>query len=264
MRHKSKILVKWTVGAIITASGALAIWYFYISGYFAEGNDSVYSVENTPVLKSSPLEGKTLFFLGSSVTAGFAAREESFADYIAKRNNCIIGKEAKGATVMMDNGQNSYVERIKKLDTKAKVDIFICQLSTNDTRYNGLKKIGRISQSTNIQDLDRETTVGAIEYIIAYAKKTWNCPVVFYTNSYFEDKYYSTVIKKLYDVQKKWDISIIDLYNNEKFNNISEDQMKLYMLSDHVHPHRSGYKLWWTPEIEKHLYKIVNPSGNWP
>ncbi|MFC0343231.1 SGNH/GDSL hydrolase family protein [Epilithonimonas hispanica] len=258
MTIRTKKILKWILGIFVALFILAAAGYFYLSGYFKEGNASEYSVAQTEKLSSSPLSGKTLFFLGSSVTVGFASHEESFADYIQKRNNCTIVKEAKSGTVMLDNGKSSYVERIKNFDTKAKVDVFVCQLSTNDTRYNGIQTVGNVSPSANMKDFNTATTVGAIEYIIAYARKTWNCPVVFYTNSNFGDKDYEFVIKKLYKVQKKWNVDIIDLYDDKKFNDISDEQMDLYMLGDHVHPLRAGYKLWWTPAFERSLYEIVN------
>jgi lysophospholipase L1-like esterase len=252
-----KTMVKWIGIIVISLLVIGSAGYFYLSGYFAEGNDEIYSVAKTDALPNSPIAGKTILFLGSSVTEGFAAHDESFVDYIQKRNNCICIKEAKSGTTMLDNGESSFVQRILKFDTKAKADAFVCQLSTNDTRYNGLKKLGSVSESKDPASFDKTTTTGALEYIITYVRKTWNCPVVFLTNTYFKNDDYQAVVKRLYDLKAKWGIEVIDLYNDEQLNKIPKDSLDFYMLGDHVHPHRAGYKLWWTPAIEKKLYPIV-------
>lgn len=68
-----------------------------------------------------------------------------------------------------------------------KTDVFVCQLSTNDVTKE--MPIGEISESFDKNDFDTQTVAGAIEYIIAYAKETWNCHVVFYTQSKYDSKY---------------------------------------------------------------------------
>lgn len=239
---------------IITLIG---LGYLFITGFFKAGNAKEYSVEQTQPLENSPISGKTIFFLGSSITVGFAASHESFVDYIRKRNHCICVKEARSGTTLLDKSKNSYVKRLTNLDPHEKVDAFVCQLSTNDTRFNGLRKLGTVSKSENSNDFDKNTTTGAMEYIISYARETWNCPVIFLTNTYFKNDQYKVLVNRLYEIKNKWGIEIIDLYNDKELNNISADLLRFYMLGDHVHPLRAGYKLWWTPAIEKRLYSII-------
>ena len=63
----------------------------------------------------SNIKGKTFFFLGSSVTYGHAAGGVSFVDYIEQRNECTCRKEAVSGTTLVDNGENSYVQRMIKI-----------------------------------------------------------------------------------------------------------------------------------------------------
>ena len=52
-------------------------------GYTKEGhpgNAGQYDVNKYPAKENSPLKGKHLIFLGSSVTLGFASMNQSFAD----------------------------------------------------------------------------------------------------------------------------------------------------------------------------------------
>lgn len=133
--------------------------------------------------------------------------------------------------------------------------MLLCQLSTNDASRN--YNLGSISDSFDINDFDTSTTIGAIEYIIAYTKKYFNCKIVFYTSPYYENDNYKAMVNSLLQLQTKWHFYIIDIYNNKAFNNITKEEYKLYM-ADSIHPTMAGYKLWWTPYIEKELITIFN------
>lgn len=109
---------------------------------------------------------KKIIFLGSSVTYGASAKGVSFADYIGKRNQAEVVKEAVSGTTLVDNGANSYISRLKKIK-EAQADLFICQLSTNDASQK--KELGMIGESKELDSFDTETVSGAIEYIICYA-----------------------------------------------------------------------------------------------
>ena len=165
------------IAGILAAGGAaLAAGGVYRmnkkTGYFKKGNSVRYDVSRIPFKKTSPLKGKTVVFLGSSVTKGFAAHNNAFAEYIAKKDSCICIKEAVNGTTLIDNCEDSYIERMRdNLDPERQVDLFICQLSTNDATRNS--PLGEISESRDLDSFDVKTVCGAIEYIIAYAKETW-------------------------------------------------------------------------------------------
>ena len=61
------------------------------------GNAEKYDVKNVLPLENSPLNGKNILFLGSSVTYGWAAQGTSFADYIAKRNGATVIRKPSAA-----------------------------------------------------------------------------------------------------------------------------------------------------------------------
>lgn len=217
------------------------------------GNGDVYSVENVEELENSPLEGMNICYLGSSVTYGASSLQNSFVEYIAKRNNTTYVKEAVSGTTLVDEGIGSYISRMQSLDKDAHFDMFVCQLSTNDATQN--KTLGEVS-ADGTTEFDTSTVCGAIEYIITYVTQTWNCPVVFYTNSYYESQSYSAMVEALEEIQQKYDIGVIDLYTDEEFNDITAEQYELYM-ADAIHPTRAGYLEWWTPKMEKYLYEVV-------
>ena len=77
------------------------------------GNAEKYRLENIEPLENSPLEGKRICYLGSSVTLGLYSMDVSFADYISYRNGCEYVKEAVSGTTLVDNGKTSYIQRMK-------------------------------------------------------------------------------------------------------------------------------------------------------
>lgn len=181
-----------------------------------------------------------LYFLGSSVTYGSTTNGHSFVEEIAKCRGWECVKEAVNGTTLAvreNDGNSSYVARLKKFDTNKSVSKLIVQLSTNDATNS--VPLGKLSDDGNY---DVETVIGAIEYIVAYAKSTWNCEVVFYTNPYFDNVNYEKMVVALYEMQKKWGIAVINFYNMQ----IEAVTLSSYM-SDMIHPNEKGYK--WMSEL---------------
>ena len=178
------------------------------------------------------LKNKTVLFLGSSVTYGSAANGVSFADIMAETCGIKMIKEAVSGTTLADIDQTSYVSRLKKIDKKQKVDIFICQLSTNDA----WKKI------------DLNKTEEAIRFILEYVNSSFNCPIVFYTGTYFESKHYQQMIELLFALQKEYNFFILNLWGDPEMLSVSKADYERYM-ADPVHPNIVGYREWWTPKF---------------
>ena len=121
----------------------------------APGNAEKYDAANLEKNSGSALEGKTIIFLGSSVTEGAAAEGQSFVELFEHQDGVQAVKEAKSGTTLVDsisipalltfgNGK-SYVSRIKKLDEEMDVDCVVCQLSTNDATMG--KELGEVSEA---------------------------------------------------------------------------------------------------------------------
>ena len=221
------------------------------------GNAEKFHPENIQPHTESPLKGKTIIYLGSSVTYGSDSIGVSFVEYIDRLDGTTSVKEAVSGTTLVtkdDASGSSYIPRMKTINPDIPADAFICQLSTNDaTRHMPL---GTISGGFELADFDTETVAGAIEYIIAYAEKTWHCPVLFYTGTRFDCREYGEMVKLLLEIQKKWKIGVIDLWNDMALNAISEKDYNLYM-SNPIHPTQAGYLLWWTPAMEAYLYEFL-------
>jgi hypothetical protein len=80
----------------------------------------------------SPLNGKTVLFLGSSVTYGSAAEGQSFVELFETLDGVNAIKEAKSGTTLADMNSplapdpydegDSYIRRLKRVDTDTHVD----------------------------------------------------------------------------------------------------------------------------------------------
>ena len=208
------------------------------------GNNSIYDFSNIEYVEDKRLNNKTLCILGSSVSRGEKSLDNSIGEYFKYKYHCNLIKETVSGTTLAGKKNNTYINRMINNIKEKHIDIFVCQLSTNDILKT--KQFGEIS---NNDDFNIEEITGAIEYIITYVKNNWDCPLFFYTNSYFKNDKYALMVKQLYKLKDKYDIEIIDLYNDEDFNNKYND---LYMF-DMIHPTMAGYRLWWCPEIEKQI-----------
>lgn len=230
----------------------------------APGNADAYNAECLEKHVGSPLEGKTIIFLGSSVTYGAAAEGESFVELFESLDGVKAVKEAKSGTTLVDRNSfpallafgngDSYVKRLKEIDPDTEADCVVVQLSTNDASMK--RPLGEIAVGRELSAFDTRTVTGAMEWIIGYCRETWDCTVVFYTGSYYESNEYAAMVERLFELKEKWDIGIIDLYTDEAFNDIDGDTYDFYMF-DPIHPTKAGYVEWWFPKMEEELIGIL-------
>ncbi len=249
-----KKIIKILVAVILVAAVIGGGYVCNMFGVFSKGNYGEYSLEKTKLTADSPLKDKTVIFLGSSVTYGYGSLGVSFADFLEKSDGIHAVKEAVSGTTLVDIKSNSYVSRLKTIDKSIEASAFVCQLSTNDATKE--MSLGKISEGFDLADFDTKTVAGAIEYIIAYVRGTWNCPIVFYTQAKYDSEHYAEMVNLLLEIKDKWGITVIDFWNDEQINSISESERNLYLV-DHIHPTKAGYKIWWLPKFRKTLYEVV-------
>ena len=210
---------------------------------------------------SDPLSGKYIIWLGSSVTYGAnAAGHYSMADAIEDLHaGLVCEKFAISATTLVNGSASSYVSRLKLIPTDRKPDLIVVQLSTNDATTG--KPFGQIGAGFDMAEFDDTTIAGAIETIIAYARDTFGCPVAFYTGSYCEKENYAEMVALLHEIEAKWSIGVIDMFNDPEMTAIFGSEQYNAWMSDQVHPNRSGYIEWWTPVINTYLTDYLS-AGN--
>lgn len=215
------------------------------------GNAEQYGFEHIESMDDSPLAGKRVLVLGSSVAYGASSNEQAVGEYLSARMGCDLLKVTVSGTSLADITPWSYPRRLMQVDPGEHVDLLICQLSTNDASLGC--ELGEISADGAF---DLGTTTGAIEHIITYARDTWGCPVVFFTGSHYDSDAYDAMVNRLFELQEKYEIGVIDLWTGEEFNAITDEQRALYMADD-IHPTRAGYRDWWGPEMEAQLCEIL-------
>ena len=246
------------------------------SGDEMPGNAPQYSLDSLETLMHSPLQGKTVFWLGSSITFGLIAHGEATADMFAKHNGATCYKEAASGTTIANIPQSpeagaflaqiigadpskedlSFSARIHDLPLDVQPDLFVLQLSTNDSRLPA-ESIGAISEGTDTTDFDLATTLGGMEFIMAYVRDHWHCPVLIYTSPFLSDDQYMAMLENARKVADKWGAYILDLTTDEAFNAEGRAHIDLYMAPDGIHPTRAGYKLWWLPRFEEKITEIL-------
>lgn len=274
----NKRIMKFIIISVVLA--VIIITTLAAFGMFNPGNSGKYDVENIRA-EQTALTGKTIYWLGSSVTLGMESGEQAVADYIAARNGAVCVKEAVSGTTLIDEPyrtwfsiSDSYITRLKSsvyFDKSAEIDAFVCQISTNDAKSENLDQWGQITGDTvtELKAFDVKTTLGAMEYIIAYVHENWGCPVYFYSGSFFTEQGlrgvsdpsgedYARLVRLTHEIADKWnaiegyEVHVIDLYNDAAFNDITDAQFRLYM-RDPIHPRKAGYLEWWTPYFESVL-----------
>lgn len=260
-----------------------------------DSNDSRFDPASVTPRADSPLSGKTIYWLGSSVVVGEKAEHFSMVEYLSARNRMTNVKEAVSGTTLKaaEDGQDYYSRLIHSavLDKNAVIDAFICQISTNDVYVP--QDWGNVTNDdvTDPACFDRRTTLGGVESIIAYAHDTWHCPIFFFSGSYYgstpihgdvREAFWNTgddygkLVGRVRQAVEKWnamdgyDVRLIDLYNDKAFNGISTEDFQFYMsrvdrgngvyADDPIHPTKAGYLCWWTPYFEKCLEKALHSA----
>ncbi len=267
--------------AIIIVVGASTVQQLVtVTGLKSEGNSEKYDPENLTLKTDSPIIGKQLLWLGSSVFQGFGARNTSPALFIDAMDGTISTIEVKGGTFIASIGANvpgssvdpssSYINRLRdnhSIETDPHYDLVVVQLSTNDAK--GACEIGEVGDS--FTDFDETTTIGALQAIIAYAKETWGARTLVISGSYFENEMtysggqnaeiYLEMIEKCHELDEKWgdDFTFLDLWHNDVMYEgvtMGGELWRCYM-SDAIHPTKRGYIEWWGPYIEATLYQML-------
>ena len=203
---------------------------------------------------NTPLSGKTVIFLGSSVTYGACSEGYSFVEELSARTGLIPVKEAVSGTTLADVEDASYIARMRRLPADLRPDLFLCQLSTNDAT-RGLP-LGDISPGRDPADFDSRTITGALETVIVHALETWGCPVLFYTGTRYDSPAYADMVERLLALGEKWPIHVLDLWHDPAMLAVSPEDYARYM-HDPIHPTREGYVAWWTPRFEAFLTRCV-------
>ncbi len=268
--QKVRVILAWVLICLLAVVAALGYcgWQTIsnTTGVGKPGNNDKFNPDTLTTKADSPLQGKTILFLGSSVTQGYAAKNISFVDYIEKLDGANVIKEVMGATTVANANvgygvaENSYNPRLRKYDRSTPVDAVVIQLSSNDSTAG--MPLGEISDSFDIDDIDDTTFAGGMESLIAYARQEWDCPIIIYSNpefrvkSWYNAQAYKAMVDKCQEVVDKWGVDYLNMWDDPAVKAVSLKDYNFWM-SDVVHPTKAGYLQWWTPMFEEHLYSLL-------
>ena len=154
-------------------------------------------------------------------------------------------EDAVSGTTLADIDDGSYVSRLESdLALGGEYDLFICQLSTNDS-WRGIPLGAPVGEGG---EYDTGTVCGAIEHIIMRVRRQWGCPIAFYTGTRYDSPEYAAMVEALLTIARLHDIVVLDLWNDADMLAVSPDDYARYM-NDPVHPTDEGYRKWWTPKF---------------
>lgn len=220
------------------------------------GNSRKYNLDQVATNISSPLYGKHILFLGSSVTFGFGALAESFVDDLWKKDGVIATKDTENGTTLVEkdryNPGDSYIARFKENLAGKSPEAFVLQLSTNDAQTH--QQLGKIKSTGH--DFDTQTILGALQYMVWQAQQKWHCPILLFTNPDFGNPFYGQMVEQTLILAKQEGFAVLDLYHE-----LGKKSASLYM-ADPIHPTRAGYLKIWTPLFERKLSALFNLKKN--
>lgn len=94
-------------------------------------------------------------------------------------------------------------------------------------------------------DFDGQTTIGAIQTICETVQYRFHCPMVWFTCVQPNDDDYAILVKALYQLQKRWNFTIIDLWHDQLLAKRIVNTPG--SMADAIHPTRLGYQKLWLP-----------------
>lgn len=216
------------------------------------GNDPKYDPETLEQRKTA-LSDKRILWLGSSFSAGTGSGGTALTDYLKQINNTEIINESLAHSYLSSVTQNSAVKRFRSsLALISHADYLVIEISPIDAEMTH----GNVSSSNDRFTFNIKTTIGALEYLIAYAKELWDPVIVLFTLPYCSDPSYEQLIRKVREVSDKWNVHLIDLYHDRTLENPDPVKRSLYM-TDAVHPTKAGLRDWIVPYMQEKLLNIA-------
>lgn len=169
------------------------------------------------------------FFLGSSITYGYAAGGYSFVDYMKERSDYEVVKEAVSGTTLSNCLPDSYYERLLKRGTEG-AGVLLVQLSTNDAS-KGVALGG-------VDSIDPKTSCGAINRIIDFGIDN-GCRVGFYATPVLgDDSFFAPIEGAMEMISAQRGVPFLDLNKDEKLKNLCG---KPGYYADDIHPSKRGH-----------------------
>ena len=208
------------------------------------------------VESTSPLKGKTMLFMGDSITYGSGDAVSPFrtgrawAGRIADLTGAITTNAAVGgAKVSYQRGDDNWVYSQYEPHKETKFDIIVMHGGVNDARYD--RTVGTLSEGKDEATLKKNQTsyVGGLEWIFYMVSTTNTDAKLYFIANHRLDGHSKGSARDMsayFDAAKqaceKWGVIFIDLYNNKELNDKLETKTTKY-LPDTLHLNAAGYDI---------------------
>ncbi len=252
MYKKLRAVLCITMLALLAASVTASA--LYSVGAFKSGNNSKYDTSTLEKAPDSTLTDETIVFLGSNLLTGSKASGDTFVEYLKQSDGINAAVYAREGATLIQSGRDSLVSLIETIPTKdANPAMLVCEIPYADGA--GRSRIGKLTEGFYDNEYKTRTVIGAMEYIISYSQSKWGCPVVFFTCLPNDVKHYEKIMDAARQVADKWNVEIIDFYNDPLMV-LDDEKRALYMASD-ANPTKAGYKELFTPKFREFLLKKI-------
>ena len=239
------------------------------------GEQFAYKIENGALVSLFPVKKLTKF------NARYIKGDKSYK--IAQDGYTLSDVQPRYYQHMKVGDRHSYIGLFEQalIDHKDEdISNFVIQLSTNDAgqfideECTKHLPFGSVLENSikNSSMFDKNTSLGALEYMIAKAIETWNCKVSVFVchmdtatfSTYKSNNFDITKIKTnyadLYDgakaIKEKWGCNFIDFWDNEEINSKLNSNIGKYF-SDSLHLQSDGYEATYYP-VFRELFKASN------
>lgn len=207
------------------------------------------SVPEEELDTESDLYKKSVVFVGDSISE---ARNEWGKDAVGWAGRIInwnkmrgLNKSKSGASVSDCRGENTVINQLKAITGKNSYDYVIMHGGVNDAWDEA--PVGVMTNGFD-EAFDTTTFAGGLEATFKYAKENFkkahfgfiinfSLPSAKYGKLSDMSEYF-TVAKQICE---KWEISYLDLYFDDNFNNNIMQTKSMKYLGDFIHPNPAGY-----------------------
>ena len=236
----------------------------YEEGYIslaAYNDDIAYSIPTVeaidPITNASgnvDLSGKKALFVGDSISAG-TGDSAAWANRLGSYYNMTVKNNSQGGWVVADDSQTGLGSIQSQLNSEigTDYDYIVIEGGINDLMRNvnqnsNFCKLGEISNSYNLSAFDTTTFAGGLEAIFYNATTGFENSSVGYIFTYkpqtnwignweVAQQYVATAKA----ICEKWNISYIDLWNDEAVNSVLSDNATYR--ADGLHVNEAGYEV---------------------
>ena len=225
------------------------------------------NIENTTneSTSSNPLENKILFNFGDSIAAGDGNNGKGYAELLGEKYGLFVTDFAVGGATLGNSTSNNIVSQVDNAISKGgKPDYILIDGGTNDIIEN--ISLGNVSNYYGVNNFDKTTTSGALEYIFSKLKTAFpNAKIVFVSVHKMSTRDYiaqTNTQKRCIEICNKWSVPVADIGNSGNLNTFIDSMHKYTNPTtnnpngDKTHPNQLGYEKFYLPIIYNILSTI--------